>query len=98
GIGGAGFTAQWTAGFVHPLRSALIVAEDEQRALDPLISALSGRFDGDAFKRVIYTESHDEVANGKARVPSEIDPGESDGYFARKRSTLGGIFVATAPG
>lgn len=98
GVGGSGFTAQWTAGFVHPLRSALIVAEDAHRSLDPLISALTGRFDGDAFKRVIYTESHDEVANGKARVPSEIDPEDSDGYFARKRSTLGGIFVATAPG
>lgn len=96
--GGAGFTAQWTAGFVHPLRSCLIVAEDEQRALDPVIDAIKGRFDGDAFKRVIYTESHDEVANGKARVPSEIAPDEADGYHARKRSTLGAVLVATAPG
>lgn len=96
--GGAGFTAQWTAGFVHPLRSALIVADDAQRSLDSLIHAIRGRFDGDAFKRVIYTESHDEVANGKARVPTEIDPEGPDGYFARKRSTLGAIIVATAPG
>jgi 1,4-alpha-glucan branching enzyme len=98
GSGGAGFTAQWTAGFVHPLRSCLIVADDAQRALDPLIDAIRGRFDGDAFKRVIYTESHDEVANGKARVPSEISPAESDGYHARKRSTLGAVLVATSPG
>lgn len=96
--GGAGFTGQWTAGFVHPLRAALIVADDAQRALDPLVDAIKGRFDGDAFKRVIYTESHDEVANGKARVPSEIDAAQADGFFARKRSTLGAVIVATSPG
>lgn len=98
GAGGAGFTAQWTAGFVHPLRSCLIVSDDAQRALDPLVDAIRGRFDGDAFKRVIYTESHDEVANGKARVPSEIAPNEADGFHARKRSTLGAVLVTTAPG
>jgi 1,4-alpha-glucan branching enzyme len=96
--GGAGFTAQWTAGFVHPIRSSIIVADDAQRELDPLIDSIRGRYDGDAFKRVIYTESHDEVANGKARVPTEIAPTEAEGYFARKRSTLGAIIVATAPG
>lgn len=98
GAGGAGFTAQWTAGFVHPLRACLIAADDSQRALDPIIDAIRGRFDGDAFKRVVYTESHDEVANGKARVPSEIAPSEADGYHARKRSALGAVLVTTAPG
>ena len=29
------------------------------------------------FDRVIFTESHDEDANGKARVPEEISPGDS---------------------
>ena len=54
--------------------------------------------EGDAFKRIIYTESHDEVANGKARVPEEIAPGEADTLFARQRSTLGAALVFTAPG
>jgi 1,4-alpha-glucan branching enzyme len=27
------------------------------------------RYNDDAFARVIYSESHDEVANGKALVP-----------------------------
>ena len=60
--------------------------------------ALEHRYDGDAFERVIYTESHDEVANGKARVPEEIWPGNADSYFAQKRSTLGAALVFTAPG
>lgn len=98
GSGGAGFTAQWCAGFVHPVRESVIVALDEQRPLDKLAHSVQGRFDGDAFKRVIYSESHDEVANGKARVPSEIDANDADGYFARKRSTLGACMVLTTPG
>ena len=98
GGGGAGFGAQWDAGFVHPVRAALVVAEDGQRNLDHVINALKARYDGDAFKRVVYSESHDEVANGSARMPSEIDGAHPDGYAARKRSSLGAALVLTAPG
>ncbi len=98
GAGGAGFGAQWDAAFVHPVRETLIIAHDEHRDLDKVIAALKTRYDGDAFKRVVYSESHDEVANGKARVPSEIAPGDPSGYPARKRSALGAALVFTAPG
>src|SRR5205085_10147408 len=53
---------------------------------------------GDAARRVIYTESHDEVANGHARVPEEIWPGNAASWFSRKRSTLGAALVFAAPG
>ena len=46
----------------------------------------------------LYTESHDEVANGQARVPEQIWPGNADSWYARKRSTLGAALVFTAPG
>ena len=98
GAGGAGFHAQWDAAFVHTIRSVLIVAEDGQRDLDAVIGALKTRYDGDAFRRVVYTESHDEDANGKARLPSEIAPSASDSYAAKKRSLLGVALVLTAPG
>lgn len=98
GAGGAGFHTQWDAAFVHPIRSALVVADDGQRNLDAVIGALKTRYDGDAFRRVVYTESHDEVANGKARLPSEIAPGAFDSYAAKKRSLLGAALVLTAPG
>src|SRR5690606_4560847 len=52
----------------------------------------------DKFKRVIYSESHDEVANGKARIPQEISPSDPAGYFAQRRSTLAAGLVFTAPG
>lgn len=97
-VGGAGFHSQWDASFVHPVRGTMIVPGDEHRDLDAVATAVAGRYDGDAFKRVIYTESHDEVANGKARLPSEIHPDEADSLPARKRSTLGAALAFTAPG
>ena len=44
-------------------------------------------------QRVIYTESHDEVANGKSRIPEMISPGRRRQLAARKRSTLGAAIV-----
>jgi 1,4-alpha-glucan branching enzyme len=96
--GGAGFTAQWGARFVHPVRAAVIASQDEDRSLDSVRGAIEGRYNGDPFQRVIYSESHDEVANGKSRVASEIDPHDPDSWFAQKRATLAAALVLTAPG
>jgi 1,4-alpha-glucan branching enzyme len=96
--GGAGFDAQWAANFVHPVRAALIAGRDEERSIGAVRDAILGFYDGDAFARVVYTESHDEVANGKARLPYDIAPDDAGGWFARKRSTLGAVLVLTSPG
>jgi 1,4-alpha-glucan branching enzyme len=48
--------------------------------------------------RVIYTESHDDVANGDVRVPEAIAPGDAAGWWAKKRATLGSALVLTSPG
>lgn len=98
GAGGAGFNAQWDAEFVHPVRQAVISRDDKLRDLGAVSSAIEHRYDADVFRRVIYTESHDEVANGRARVPEEIWPGKVDSWFSKKRSTLGGALVLTSPG
>jgi 1,4-alpha-glucan branching enzyme len=95
---GAGFDSQWDAGFVHPIRAAIIAVEDEQRDMGAVATALQSQYSGDVFQRIIYTESHDEIANGKSRVPEEIAPGKADTLFARQRSTLGAALVFTAPG
>lgn len=94
--GGAGFDAQWDPEFVHPVRETLILAFDGGRDMRRLANAI-GRGNG-ALRRVIYTESHDEVANGKARLPEEIWPGNAGSWYSRKRSTLGAAMVFTAPG
>lgn len=98
GAGGAGFSAQWDVNFVHPIRQAVIASEDGQRSLTAIRDALCYRYNDDAFERVIYSESHDEVANGQARVPQEISPNDPKGWYAQKRSTLAAAMVFTAPG
>jgi 1,4-alpha-glucan branching enzyme len=96
--GGAGFSAQWAAAFVHTVRQALTGAEDAHRDMEAVSNAILHRYYLNAFERVIYTESHDEVANGQARIPEEVDPGKASSWAAKKKSTLGAVLVFTAPG
>jgi 1,4-alpha-glucan branching enzyme len=98
GEGGAGFDAQWDSGFVHPVRAALETPWDHERDMWAVQRALAGAYNGDPFQRVIFTESHDEVANGRQRVTSSIEHTNAAGYWARKRSTLGAALLFTAPG
>lgn len=98
GDGGAAFHAQWDSAFVHPVREAVIAEQDEWRSMASIAEAVTTCYNDDAFQRVIYTESHDEVANGQARVPYEIDEGDATGWYAQKRSTLGAALALTSPG
>ncbi len=98
GAGGAGFDSQWDAAFFPVMRNAVIVTNDADRDMNAVRDAIAFSYNGSAQQRVIYTESHDEVANGKRRVPEEISPGAADSWYARKRSTLGAVAVLTAPG
>jgi 1,4-alpha-glucan branching enzyme len=80
------------------VRAAIITGRDQDRSMRAVRDAILGRYNGDALQRVVYTESHDEVANGRARVPSDIWPGNAGSWYSRKRSTLGAALVFTAPG
>lgn len=96
--GGAGFDAQWAAPFVHPIRAALIGTEDGDRDMNAVRNAILHRYYLDAFERVVYTESHDEVANGKARIAEEVDPGSASSWAAKKKSILGATILFTVQG
>jgi 1,4-alpha-glucan branching enzyme len=98
GAGGAGFGSQWDASFVHAVRQAITTGNDADRNMGAVRNALLHNYNNSAFQRVIYTESHDEVANGRSRVPEEIWPGNAGSWFSKKRSTLGAALVLTAPG
>jgi 1,4-alpha-glucan branching enzyme len=98
GEDGAAFHAQWDSSFVHPVREAVITPDDANRSMREVIHAVTMRYNDNAFHRVVYTESHDEVANGRARVPYEIDEGDSTGWYAQKRSTVGAALALTSPG
>jgi 1,4-alpha-glucan branching enzyme len=100
--GGAGCDSQWDTRFHAALRDALTAARDEDRDLGRVRDALTHRFNGDAFERVIFSESHDEVTARDGvelgRMPRKIAWHDAEGWAARKRSTLGAGLVLTAPG
>ncbi len=96
--GGGGFDSQWNGAFVDWVRPSLETGEDLLRNMSAVREALTRLPNSNAFERVIYTESHDAVANGSQRVPSKIDPANPGSYWARKRSTLGAALLLTAPG
>jgi 1,4-alpha-glucan branching enzyme len=96
--GGAGFDTQWDARFFHPVGRNLVEPDDARRSMAEIRDAITAGYSGRALARVIYTESHDEVANGKSRIPEMIYPGRADSYWSKKRSTLGAALVMTAPG
>jgi 1,4-alpha-glucan branching enzyme len=96
--GGAGFGAQWDVGFIRRVRPAITTADDRARDLDQVVAAITGEGRGPALTRVIYTESHDDVANDQVRVPEAISPGDADSWWAKKRASLGSALVLTSPG
>ena len=106
GAGGAGFDAQWSTEFVRPIRDTLTTPNDQDRNMFAVRDAIYHRYGTDAFERIIYTESHDEVARSlnlqerpdHYRLPEAIWRGHADSWFARKRSTLGTALLFTTPG
>ncbi|WP_439582846.1 alpha-amylase family glycosyl hydrolase [Dyadobacter bucti] len=95
---GLGYGSQWDAKFVHTVRDAIITANDQDRNMDGIVEAITSRYNTDSFQRIIYTESHDEVANGQARVAEEIADGDVNNWYSKKRAALGVALVLTSPG
>ncbi len=95
---GLGFHTQWGTGFEQSIKQVLTEINDAHRNLQEVVDSLLQTFNNDAFQRVIFTESHDSVANGETRLPEEIAPGDAEGEFAKKKSTLGAILLFTSPG
>jgi len=96
--GGLGFHSQWDADFVHPVRHALETPWDADRDMTAVARAITGHHLHAAHERVIFTESHDEVANGRSRLPESINPGAADSWPSRKRAALGLALVLTSAG
>lgn len=95
--GGLGFHCQWGNGFAHTIKEILTEQEDGNINLQSLVDVLFRKFNNDVYQRVIFGESHDEVSQDFSRLPDEIQPGEAEGEFAKKKSTLGALALLTAP-
>jgi 1,4-alpha-glucan branching enzyme len=97
GAGGAGFDSQWDW-FVHNVRDVIQQTSDSNRDMWKVRESITHSYNGDHVQRVIYVESHDEVANGKQRMSSTISPSDPGNWYARKRSTLGAAVTFFSPG
>ena len=95
---GAGFDEQWDADFFHKVDDQVLKANDDWVDMNQVKDAILHNIDGDPFSRVIYTQSHDEVANGKQYLESMIDPYNSGSYYAKKKQTLAAAIALTSPG
>jgi 1,4-alpha-glucan branching enzyme len=98
GEAGLGFSAQWELNMPYELRQCLEPIDDGKRNLGPLAAALERYYNGDAFQRVVYSDSHDSAANGAKRLNEEISPGHPASLYARRRSLLASAIILTIPG
>lgn len=97
--GGMGFNAQWEIGFPHVIRDCLDLTEnDTQAPLNGIEYELNHTYNGSAFDKVIFSDSHDTAANGSVRLNEAATPGNAGSVFARRKTLLASALALTAPG
>ena len=81
-----GFEAQWDHDFLSNIRYLATAGSDADRNMDTLAYCLGSG----GFNRVVYVESHDSCGdlNKKHRLPYDVDSGNPEGYWAKKRALL----------
>lgn len=94
---GCGFDAQWELGFPHAIRDALGVSMATQ-SLAVLRYELEKSYNGNAFEKVIFSDSHDTAANGSVRLNDAITPRDPTSLAARQTLLLAAAVTLTAPG
>lgn len=93
--GGCGFDAQWQLHFPNAIRHAIGV---EAKYYADIKTELQHTYNGNAFDKVIFSDSHDTAANGGVRINEAVTPGNSGSVFARQRVLLADAITLTAPG
>jgi 1,4-alpha-glucan branching enzyme len=94
--GGAGFDSQWDSELQTKLTEVLTKPFDDLINLNELAYTLCNPLGGEALHRVIYLETNDTVRNN--RTVSLIEPGNPEGWYARKKTMLGLGIIMTSPG
>ncbi len=95
---GAGFDAQWELGFPHAVRDALGLTYGVAPNLAGLRYALERHYNGNAYEKIIFSDSHDTAANGSVRLNEAAAPADSDNIHAQQKTLLAAAVMLTAPG
>lgn len=93
---GCGFDAQWELGFPHALRDALGLRGG--RTLAGVRYELERRYNGNAFEKVVFSDSHDTAANGSVRLNEAASLGDAADIHAREKTLVASAITLTAPG
>ncbi|MGB4767975.1 MAG: alpha-amylase family glycosyl hydrolase [Candidatus Saccharimonas sp.] len=96
--GGSGFNAQWELGFPHVLRDALSLTPNATPSLTGIRYELEHSYNGDAFEKIIFSDSHDTAANGSVRINDAAAPRDPTSLIARQKTLLADTITLTAPG
>lgn len=95
---GMGFDGEWDHGFAANLINQVTQANDADRNMNALGSAMGGS----SLFNVLFAETHDLVGDlngaGNQRLPKRIDSSNPASYWARKRSMLAAAVLMTTPG
>lgn len=94
--GGAGFDAQWASSFPHAIRARFAMENSDYTG--SLDTELQHYFNGDAFQKVIFSDSHDTASKDSKRINEATTPGNAGSVFARQRTLLAHAISLTAPG
>ncbi len=91
------FQNQWDVGYRWALHGQVTASSDASRSMTAVRDLLD---DWASHQRVVFSEAHDYIArtHGRSRLPSEIDGGDPDSIWARKRALLAAGIVMTTPG
>lgn len=93
---GCAFDAQWELGFPHALRDALGLRGNP--TLAGVRYELERSYNGNAFEKVVFSDSHDTAANGSVRLNEAAGNHDAADIFAREKSLLADAITLTAPG
>ncbi len=95
GEGGAGFDAQWGISFPEAVRQELGLSHNH----NSIKAELEKYYNGHAFEKVVYGDSHDTAANdGAVRVNAAATPNNDGSVFARQYGLVANAITLTAPG
>jgi len=91
------FDSQWEVSFHDHIKWQVTQANDSDRNVNWLADKITS---WPSFQRVLFSESHDTVGdlNNKKRLPRDIDSGNPQSIWARKRALLAASVIMTSPG
>lgn len=95
---GCGFDTQWELGFPHTLRDGLGLTPNVTSTLTGIRYELERQYNGNAFEKVIFSDSHDTAANGSVRLNDAANPRDPTSLAARQKSLVAAAITYTAPG